>query len=59
MLDLDFSGDFGLFGFSLGSPFSLLIQVLNLNELAENPKYKTNTLRVKHRKELLQLLAER
>ncbi|XP_060778494.1 succinate--hydroxymethylglutarate CoA-transferase isoform X2 [Neoarius graeffei] len=34
-------------------------QVLNLNELAENPKYKTNTLRVKHRKELLQLLAAR
>ncbi|KAF4087801.1 hypothetical protein AMELA_G00075320 [Ameiurus melas] len=39
--------------------FVKVCKVLNLNELAENPKYKTNTLRVQHRKELLQLLSER
>ncbi|GAA6097953.1 succinate--hydroxymethylglutarate CoA-transferase isoform X2 [Tachysurus ichikawai] len=39
--------------------FVAVCKVLNLSELAENPKYKTNTLRVQHRKELLQLLAER
>ncbi|TSK16034.1 Succinate--hydroxymethylglutarate CoA-transferase [Bagarius yarrelli] len=39
--------------------FVKVCQVLNLNELAENPKYKTNTLRVQHRKELLQRLAAR
>uniref|UniRef100_A0A3B4BMD6 Succinyl-CoA:glutarate-CoA transferase n=1 Tax=Pygocentrus nattereri TaxID=42514 RepID=A0A3B4BMD6_PYGNA len=35
------------------------IYVLGMNDLAENPKYKTNTLRVQHRKELLHLLSER
>ncbi|KAF5905288.1 succinate--hydroxymethylglutarate CoA-transferase isoform X1, partial [Clarias magur] len=39
--------------------FVKVCKVLNLNELAENPKYKSNTLRVQHRKELLQLLAAR
>ncbi|KAB5587183.1 hypothetical protein PHYPO_G00009980 [Pangasianodon hypophthalmus] len=39
--------------------FVKVCKVLNLNKLAENPKYKTNALRVQHRKELLQLLAER
>ncbi|XP_066540051.1 succinate--hydroxymethylglutarate CoA-transferase isoform X2 [Hoplias malabaricus] len=34
-------------------------KVLGMSDLAENPKYKTNTLRVQHRKELLQLLSER
>ncbi|KAI5606450.1 succinate--hydroxymethylglutarate CoA-transferase isoform X2, partial [Silurus asotus] len=39
--------------------FVKVCKVLNLPHLAENSKYKTNTLRVQHRKDLLQLLAER
>ncbi|KAM9487682.1 succinyl-CoA:glutarate CoA-transferase isoform 1-T1 [Clarias gariepinus] len=39
--------------------FVKVCKVLNLNELAKDPKYKSNTLRVQHRKELLQLLAAR
>ncbi|XP_022529112.2 succinate--hydroxymethylglutarate CoA-transferase isoform X5 [Astyanax mexicanus] len=39
--------------------FFSVCKVLNLNNLAENPKYKTNNLRVQHRKELLKLLSDR
>ncbi|XP_030623481.1 succinyl-CoA:glutarate CoA-transferase [Chanos chanos] len=39
--------------------FVKVCKVLNLNHLADNPKYKTNKLRVQHRKELLQILSER
>uniref|UniRef100_A0A4W4EIP2 Succinyl-CoA:glutarate CoA-transferase n=1 Tax=Electrophorus electricus TaxID=8005 RepID=A0A4W4EIP2_ELEEL len=39
--------------------FFKVCNVLSLNELAEDPKYKTNTLRVQHRQALLELLSER
>ncbi|XP_076827291.1 succinyl-CoA:glutarate CoA-transferase isoform X8 [Brachyhypopomus gauderio] len=39
--------------------FIKVCKVLSLNELAEDPKYKTNTLRVQHRRDLLDLLAAR
>uniref|UniRef100_A0A8B9KHN9 Succinyl-CoA:glutarate-CoA transferase n=1 Tax=Astyanax mexicanus TaxID=7994 RepID=A0A8B9KHN9_ASTMX len=39
--------------------FFSVCKVLNLNNLAEIPKYKTNNLRVQHRKELLKLLSDR
>ncbi|KAL7874107.1 hypothetical protein SRHO_G00050770 [Serrasalmus rhombeus] len=39
--------------------FFKVCKVLGMNDLAENSKYKTNTLRVQHRKELLHLLSER
>ncbi|XP_035268202.1 succinate--hydroxymethylglutarate CoA-transferase isoform X1 [Anguilla anguilla] len=39
--------------------FVKVCKVLNLNNLAEDPKYKTNKLRVQNRKELLQILSER
>ncbi|KAI4883432.1 hypothetical protein NFI96_008352, partial [Prochilodus magdalenae] len=39
--------------------FLKVCKVLDLSDLGENPKYKTNTLRVQRRKELLQLLSER
>ncbi|XP_058621221.1 succinate--hydroxymethylglutarate CoA-transferase isoform X3 [Onychostoma macrolepis] len=37
----------------------LFAKVLNMNGLAESPKYKSNKLRVQHRNELLQILSER
>ncbi|KAG7488635.1 hypothetical protein MATL_G00037470 [Megalops atlanticus] len=39
--------------------FVKVCKVLNLSSLAEDPKYKTNKLRVQNRKELLQILSER
>ncbi|XP_072534799.1 succinate--hydroxymethylglutarate CoA-transferase isoform X2 [Salminus brasiliensis] len=39
--------------------FFSVCKVLSLSNLAENPKYKTNTLRVQHRKDLLKLLSDR
>uniref|UniRef100_A0A673H3A7 Succinate--hydroxymethylglutarate CoA-transferase-like n=1 Tax=Sinocyclocheilus rhinocerous TaxID=307959 RepID=A0A673H3A7_9TELE len=39
--------------------FMKVCKVLNMNDLAESPKYKSNKLRVQHRKELLQILSER
>ncbi|KAJ8279488.1 hypothetical protein COCON_G00065540 [Conger conger] len=39
--------------------FVKVCKVLNLNQLAEDPKYKTNKLRVENRKELLQILSRR
>ncbi|XP_056593773.1 succinate--hydroxymethylglutarate CoA-transferase isoform X3 [Triplophysa dalaica] len=39
--------------------FMKVCKVLSLNDLADSPKYKSNTLRVEHRKELLQILSER
>jgi len=36
-----------------------LPKVLSMNGLAECPKYKSNQLRVQHRKELLHILSER
>ncbi|XP_051969574.1 succinate--hydroxymethylglutarate CoA-transferase isoform X2 [Xyrauchen texanus] len=39
--------------------FMKVCKVLSLNGLAESPKYKSNTLRVQHRKELLEVLSER
>ncbi|KAJ8277027.1 hypothetical protein GJAV_G00070640 [Gymnothorax javanicus] len=39
--------------------FVKVCKVLNLNQLAEDSKYKTNKLRVQNRKELLQILYER
>lgn len=35
------------------------LQVLELMELTENPNYKTNKLRVQHRKQLLHTLSQR
>ncbi|KAK5849535.1 hypothetical protein PBY51_013863 [Eleginops maclovinus] len=39
--------------------FVRVCEVLQLKELAEDPKYKTNKLRVQHRKELLYTLSHR
>ncbi|KAK5897718.1 hypothetical protein CgunFtcFv8_015198 [Champsocephalus gunnari] len=39
--------------------FIRVCEVLQLKELAEDPKYTTNTLRVQHRKELLHTLSHR
>ncbi|XP_057178887.1 succinate--hydroxymethylglutarate CoA-transferase isoform X1 [Triplophysa rosa] len=39
--------------------FMKVCKVLSLNGLADSPKYKSNTLRVEHRNELLQILSER
>ncbi|KAK2869764.1 hypothetical protein Q8A67_024156 [Cirrhinus molitorella] len=39
--------------------FMKVCKVLSMNGLAESPKYKSNKLRVQHRKELLQILSER
>ncbi|KAI1889233.1 hypothetical protein AGOR_G00177040 [Albula goreensis] len=39
--------------------FLKVCKVLNLDSLAEDPKYKTNKLRVQNRKELLRILSER
>lgn len=39
--------------------FMKVCKVLSLNVLADSPKYKSNTLRVEHRKELLEILSER
>jgi len=47
--------------FAIGSnrQFTHLCQVLNLNDIAEHPKYSVNAERVKNRKELYQILQER
>ncbi|XP_031439651.1 succinate--hydroxymethylglutarate CoA-transferase isoform X2 [Clupea harengus] len=39
--------------------FVKVCKVLSLDNLADDPKYKTNTLRVQHREELLQALSKR
>lgn len=39
--------------------FVKVCKVVSRNDLAENPKYKSNMLRVKHRRELLQILSKR
>ncbi|XP_029108128.1 succinyl-CoA:glutarate CoA-transferase isoform X2 [Scleropages formosus] len=39
--------------------FARVCKVLNLSHLSDDPKYKTNTLRVQNRKELLQILSQR
>ncbi|ROI79356.1 Succinate--hydroxymethylglutarate CoA-transferase [Anabarilius grahami] len=39
--------------------FMKVCKVLCMNGLADSPKYKSNKLRVQHRKELLQILSER
>ncbi|XP_026218080.1 succinate--hydroxymethylglutarate CoA-transferase [Anabas testudineus] len=39
--------------------FVKICQVINLMDLTEEPNYKTNKLRVKHRKQLLQTLSQR
>ncbi|TRY89126.1 hypothetical protein DNTS_018062 [Danionella cerebrum] len=38
--------------------FVKVCKVLDLRDLSESPKYKSNRLRVQHRKELLQILSE-
>ncbi|XP_015210071.2 succinate--hydroxymethylglutarate CoA-transferase isoform X2 [Lepisosteus oculatus] len=39
--------------------FVKVCKILNLQNLAEDPKYKTNNLRVQNRRELLKILSER
>uniref|UniRef100_A0A6Q2YQF8 Succinyl-CoA:glutarate CoA-transferase n=1 Tax=Esox lucius TaxID=8010 RepID=A0A6Q2YQF8_ESOLU len=39
--------------------FVKVCKVLGLNHLSEEPKYKSNTLRVQHRQELLHILSQR
>nr|XP_014353191.1 PREDICTED: succinate--hydroxymethylglutarate CoA-transferase-like [Latimeria chalumnae] len=39
--------------------FATVCKILNLHALSEDPKYKTNKLRVKYRKELIEVLSAR